>query len=358
MSEETIVVRPDQLHEFMLRVFTKQGLPEPDARTVADVLLAADVRGIDSHGVSRIFYYVMKLQAGTITKTPDVKVVNETAGTALIDGDNGMGPVIGKRAMALAIDKAEQCGIGFVGVRRSNHYGIAAYYTMMAVERGMLGMSGTNSICMVAPTYGAEQMFGTNPISLACPSAAGRPWVLDMSTSSAPFGKLELAMRSGTKVPSGWVQDGTGVPSDDPSVPMSGGALTPLGATPEMSSHKGYGLAVMVDVLSGVLNGALWGPRQEGLTRLRMEPSDVGHFFLALRVDGFRPLAEFGQAMDSMVEGLRGSKKAANSERIFTHGEKEFEEEIRRREQGIPLHPFVKGVIESQAQSNDVPLPW
>src|SRR5262245_57329549 len=214
----------------MLSLFGKQGLLPDDARTVADVLLAADLRGVDSHGVSRIFYYVMKLQAGSINKTPDVRVVSDAPACALIDGDNGMGPVVGKRAMKLAIEKAATQGIGFVAVRRSNHYGIAGYYAMMALERDMIGISGTNSVCMVAPTYGAEQMYGTNPLGVACPAAREEPWVLDMATSSAPFGKLELAMRSGSKVPTGWVQDGEGHPSDDPSMPMGAGALTPLGA--------------------------------------------------------------------------------------------------------------------------------
>lgn len=358
MSEPAAIVKPEALHQFMLQLFTKQGLPAEDARTVADVLLAADLRGVDSHGVSRIFYYMMKLQAGSINMTPDVRVVNETPACALIDGDNGMGPVVGKRAMQLAIEKAQSQGIGFVAVRRSNHYGIAGYYAMMALEHDMIGVTGTNSICMVAPTYGAEQMYGTNPLGVACPAGNEQPWVLDMATSSAPFGKLELAMRSGNKVPSGWVQDAEGRPSDDPSMPMGSGALTPLGATPEMSSHKGYGLAVLVDILSGVLSGALWGPRQEGLTRMRMEPSDVGHFFAALRIDTFRPIAEFKSNLDEMVAGLRGSRKAADQERIYVHGEKEHEEEERRKLNGIPLHPFVKGVIESQASTHDVPLPW
>ena len=358
MTEPAVIVKPEALHQFMVSLFTKEGLPPADARTVSDVLLAADLRGIDSHGVSRIFYYVMKLQSGTINKTPDVRVVSETPACALIDGDNGMGPVVGKRAMALAIDKAATQGIGFVAVRRSNHYGIAGYYAMLALERDMIGVTGTNAVCVVAPTYGAEQMYGTNPLSVACPAARQEPWVLDMSTSSAPFGKLELAMRSGNKVPTGWVQDKEGRPSDDPAMPMSDGAMTPLGATPEMSSHKGYGLAVLVDILSGVLTGALWGPKQEGLTRMRMEPSDVGHFFAAIRIDPFRPVADFKSNLDEMLEGLRASKKATGQERIYVHGEKEHEERERRKVNGIPLHPFVKGIIESQASSHDLPLPW
>jgi L-2-hydroxycarboxylate dehydrogenase (NAD+) len=358
LADPAVIVRPEALHAFMLALFSKQGLPAEDARTVADVLLAADLRGVDSHGVSRIFYYVMKLQAGTINKTPELRVLSDAPACALLDGDNGMGPVVGKRAMALAIEKAKTQGIGFVAVRRSNHYGIAGYYAMMALEQDMIGVTGTNSVCMVAPTFGTEQMYGTNPLSVACPTAEEEPWVLDMATSSAPFGKLELAMRTGSKVPSGWVQDKDGRPSDDPAAPMGDGALTPLGATPEMSSHKGYGLAVLIDILSGVLSGALWGPQQEGLTRMRMEPSDVGHFFAALRIDPFRPVAEFKSTLDDMLRGLRASRKAEGHERIYVHGEKEREEEARRRAHGIPLHAFVKGVIESQAATHSVALPW
>jgi len=358
MSEQFFRVKPEQLFDVICRILQKEGFPEEDAKTVAEVLLAADIRGIDSHGVSRMGYYLVKLQGKTINTKPKISIVNENGACALVDGDDGMGPVVGKFSMKLAIEKAKKHGAGFVAVRRSNHYGIAGYYSMMALEHDMIGISTTNAVCMVAPTFGAESMLGTNPISVAFPCGEEKPWVLDMATSTAPFGKLELAIRNQTGIPLGWVQDSEGRPWDDPQAPSKGGALTPLGATPEMASHKGYGLAALVDVLSGILSGALYGPKQEGLVKPRSEPSNVGHFFGAIRLDGFRPPGEFKKTMDEMIRGLRGSKKAAGCDRIYTHGEKEFDQEEERMKHGIPLHPLIKGAIEFQARSRDVPIPW
>jgi len=358
MTEESFVVMPDVLYDLVHQIFLKEKLPEEDAKTVADVLLSADIRGIDSHGVARIGYYVMKLQNGTINKNPDIKVANENETCALLDGDDGMGPVVGKRAMTIAIEKAGKYGSGFVSVKRSNHYGIAGYYSMMALERDMIGISTCNAVCMVAPTYSTEQMLGTNPISVAFPCGEQKPWVLDMATSTAPFGKLEIAMKNQTNVPVGWVQDPEGRPWDNPQAPSIEGALTPLGATPEMSSHKGYGLAALADILSAVLSGAIYGPHQEGLTRMSADPSNVGHFFGAIRLDGFRPVDEFKTTMDEMTLGFRNAKKAAGCDRIYTHGEKEFEHEEKRRKEGIPLHSIVKWVLEHQANEHGIPIPW
>ncbi len=358
MNGETLIVMPDALYELVHQIFLKEGLPEEDAKTVTEVLLTADIRGIDSHGVARIGYYVMKLQNGTINKHPNITIVNENETCALVDGDDGMGPVVGKRSMEIAIEKAEKYGSGFVSVRKSNHYGIAGYYTMMALEHDMIGISTTNAVCMVAPTFSSEQMLGTNPISVSFPCAEEKPWILDMATSTAPFGKLEIAMKNNSNVTLGWVQDSEGRPWDDPQAPIKGGALTPLGATYEMSGHKGYGLATLVDILSAVLSGALYGPNQEGLTRLSSDPSNVGHFFGAIRLDGFRPVDEFKATMDDMVRGLRGAKKSAGQDRIYTHGEIEFEHEEKRRKEGITLHPLVRLALEHQANTHDIPLPW
>jgi len=359
MEEEArLRVRPEDLHHVVREVFIKEGLPEEDAATVADALLAADIRGIESHGVARIGWYVLKLQRGMTNPRPSISVVNENDTCALVDADDAMGPVAGTYAMNLAIEKAKKHGAGFVAVRKSNHFGIAGYYAMMALEHDMLGLATTNAVCMVAPTFGVEHMLGTNPIAAAFPCKREKPWVLDMATSTAPFGKLENARRNRTRVPKGWVIDGEGNPWDDPDAPMKGGALTPLGGSYEMGGHKGYGLAVLADILSAVLSGAMYGPYQEGLTRISDQPADTGHFFGAIRLDGFRPVDEFKSTMDEMIQGLRNSKKAAGCDRIYYHGEIEHECEENYRKEGIPLHPIIKFTIESQAESHGIPLPW
>jgi L-2-hydroxycarboxylate dehydrogenase (NAD+) len=334
-------VQVEKLFELMKKLFAANGLPEKDAATAADALIAADIRGIDSHGASRLPYYLMKLKNKTVNSKPNIKIVQELPATALIDGDDGLGPVVAKYAMELAIKKAKETGAGLVSVRRSNHFGIAAYYSMMAVKEGMFGMAMTNAVSMVAPTFSAKGVLGTNPISVAAPAGKLRPFVLDMATSSVPFGKIELALKDNKKVPAGWLYDNQGEFTDDPSMIYKGGALAPLGGTRELGGHKGYGLALLVDILSAVLSNANYGAKQEGLMSMRPEPSNVGHFFMAFQVAGFRPVDEFGKTMEQALTSIKESPKAKGQERIFIHGEPEFEFEDERRKLGIPLHPLV-----------------
>jgi LDH2 family malate/lactate/ureidoglycolate dehydrogenase len=364
MAEDAgIRVKSEPLSEFCISVFVKQGVPQEDAAIVADNLVTADLRGVSSHGVARLRRYVKGLVDGVMLPNPDVRVLNETPATALIDAGDGLGQPVSKRAMDLAIQKAGQVGAGFVTVRNSNHYGIAGYYAMMALEHDMIGISMTNSAVLVVPTFGRDAMLGTNPISVAAPAGEERPFVLDMATSTVPRGKLEVYNRQNKPLPLGWATDETGQPTTDAArvldnfVKLAGGGLLPLGGAGELlSGHKGYGLGLLVDVLSGVLPGAGYAnhiyPKDEAGKPL---PANVGHFFGALRVEGFRPLDEFRATMDDLIRRLKNAPKAVGQERIYIHGEKEYEIAEDRSVHGVLLHPKVVADLRSMAAEFDVP---
>jgi L-2-hydroxycarboxylate dehydrogenase (NAD+) len=339
----------EPLKGFCVQVFQKLGVLEEDARITADVLVAADLRGVDSHGVARLRRYVNGLRDGMMVARPKVQVVTETPVTALIDAGAGLGQPASYRAMDTAIQKAMEYGAGFVTVRNSNHYGIAGYYAMMALEHDCIGISMTNSAALVAPTFGRDAMLGTNPIAVAVPAGKEHPFVLDMATSTVPRGKLEVYNRLEKPIPLGWATDETGTPTDDPGRVLenmkqgAGGGLLPLGGAGElMSGHKGYGLGLWVDIFCAVLSGAAYAdtvyPKTPDGKPL---PSKIGHFFGAWRVDGFRPVDEFTLAMDDLQRRLKDAAKAAGERRIYVHGEKEYEEAERRSRDGIPLNPKV-----------------
>jgi LDH2 family malate/lactate/ureidoglycolate dehydrogenase len=295
---------------------------------------------------------------------PEEVTVSETIATALIDGGGGLGQPVSERAMRLAMDKAATAGVGFVSVRNSNHYGIAGYYAMMALERDMIGISLTNAGHYVVPTFGRDAMLGTNPISVAAPAGRSRPFVLDMATSVVPLGKIEVYNRQEKDLPSGWATDQSGRGSSDTPLVLRnlvgrlGGGLFPLGGEGELfGGHKGYGLALTVDILSGILSGSAYSnllyPKDSDGQPL---PADIGHFFGAIRVDAFRPLDDFRDSMDDLLERLKNSPKAEGQERIYIHGEKEFETEDDRRQNGIPLHDKVVTVLQSYAEEWGLPL--
>ncbi|MBI2864669.1 MAG: Ldh family oxidoreductase [Chloroflexi bacterium] len=334
MERSPVRVDAEALHEFVVRVFEKMNVPSEDAETAADVLVQADLRGVDSHGVARLGkYYVAGLQMGIMNPRPEIKLVKETPATALIDGGGGLGMVVGAKAMNYCIRKAKQSGAAFVSVRNSNHFGVAAYYAMMALPQDMVGISLTQANARVVPTFGRQPMLGTNPISVAVPTREERPFVLDMATSVVARGKLEVAAREKRPIPLGWALDKVGNPTTDAREAMESRANLPLGGLTETGGHKGYGLALVVDILSGILSG--WGP---GAT---IKGLKVGHFFGALRVDGFRPVDEFKEMMDDMIRAIRASPKAPGQDRIYIHGEIEFEAEEENKKKGIPLHPEV-----------------
>lgn len=340
------LIQADVLRDFCGRVFRKCGVSAADARVAADVLVAADLRGIPSHGVARLrSFYVCRLQDGVMTPRPDVRIVRETPVTALLDGGGGLGHPTACRAMTLAIAKARRTGVGFVTVRNSNHFGIAGYYAMMALDKGCIGLAMTTSNRWVAPTFGRDARLGTNPIAVAAPAGGERPFVLDMATSTVTIGKLEVHERLGLPIPLQWATDHNGRPSADPAAvrqgvrALAGGGLLPLGgAGEETGGHKGYGLAAWVDIFSALLSGASCSDRNsEQDADGKARPGDIGHFFGVWRVAAFRPLAEFRAEMDAWLRRLKDAPKAAGCRRIYVAGEKEFEEADRRRREGIPL---------------------
>ncbi|HEY0899043.1 MAG TPA: Ldh family oxidoreductase [Sphingobacteriaceae bacterium] len=331
-----------QLRAFTRGIFIKIGCSEEHAELATDVLIRSDLRGIDSHGVARLSGYVRLWEKGRINSTPDIKVVYETPTTATVDGDSGLGLVVAPFAMKVAIEKAKQFGSGWVSVRNSNHFGIAGYHALMAVENDMIGFAMTNASPLVAPTFANERMLGTNPMCYAFPAGKYPPMIVDMATSAAANGKLEIAQRSGKKVPEGWIQDNAGKISTDPHELKSGGSLLPLGGDRDHGSHKGFGLSATVDILSAVLSGANYGPWVPPFVAF-MEPSSdpvgagIGHFLGAMRVDGFRPVEDFKAHMDNWIHRFKSARPIAEDQKVIIPGEPELEAEQIRKVQGIPL---------------------
>lgn len=331
--EEAEYVDWQALQALVTQAFQRLGLPPEDAALSAEVLVLADLRGVDSHGVQNSVpnIYVPQLRQGRINTRPRPQVVHETPSTATVDGDNGMGMVVGRYAMQLAIRKARDVGSGFVAVRNSNHYGMASYYAMMALPHDMIGMSTTSARPSVAPLGGRVPRLGTNPIAVAVPTLQEPPFVFDAATSTVAAQKVAIASLSGRRLPDGWIADREGRPSNDPRLPRDQRVLLPLGGgTREGGGHKGYGLAVLVDVFSGMLSGAGWSADVDGF--------NCGHFFGAWRVDAFRPAEEFKRHMDQMIRDLRATPPAAGFDRVRVAGELEYEAERERRAHGIPLH--------------------
>ncbi len=335
VDESYVRIPASVLLSFVESVLVKLGVPEEDAHVVADNLVMADLRGVESHGVQRLKRYVDGILSGGVNVHPQIKVIREGPCHALVDGDEGLGQVVGKFSMKLAIEKAEKNGVGFVVARNSNHYGIAGYYALMAVERGMVGISMTNSRPLVAPTGGVERFLGTNPIALAAPTG-GRPFLLDMATSVVPIGKLEVYRRKGMTIPEGWAMDKNGRITTSVEDVFGGGALLPLGGLGELlGGHKGYGLSVMVDILTGILGGGTWSRHVKNTSE---KHSEVDHLFMAINVEAFTDLEEFEERMRKMMNELRSSKKHPEFERIWIHGEKGFLTMETRKRIGIPVY--------------------
>ncbi len=315
------------------------GASEADAHTTADVLVASDIRGIESHGVARLEQYIGSIEAGVLDPRGQPEIVRQSAVTALIDAHNGLGQVSGVFAMRLAIEKARQTDVGIVSLRNGCHYGIAGYYAMMAIEHDMIGVSLTNSSPLVAPTGGRAPMLGTNPIAFAAPSGGPIPFVLDMATSTVPRGRIEVAARKNLPLYNGWALDEDGRPTLDSRAALNG-ALLPLGGAAESGGYKGYGLAAMVEVLCGVLSGSLYGPMIAQLWSME-RPSVLGQFFMALRPQAFGALDEFQQRLQDLQRLLKEGPLAADATEVLIAGEKEARATERNRRDGIPVHPSV-----------------
>lgn len=347
-----------QLFTFAEQVFLALGCPPDDARLATETLLSADLRGVDSHGVARLSGYVRLWEAGRINARSRVGVTYETPSTAVVDGDGGLGLVVGPKAMRVAMQKAAQVGTGWVSVKNSNHFGIAGYHAMLPLAQDMIGIAMTNASPLVAPTYSLDRLLGTNPIAVAVPAGEQPDFVLDMATTTAANGKLEIAQRKHLPIPEGWAQDAAGHPSTDANAVQNGGALQPLGGA--TGSHKGYGLGAVVDIFSAVLSGANYGPWVPPFVAFLQPPADpvgqgLGHFFGAMRVDAFRPADEFKQHMDQWITTFRQAKAVAGKQ-VLIPGDPERAMAAQRLLAGIPLLDAVVRDLEGVGKKFGVPL--
>jgi len=336
----------NQLYNFTQNIFEAIGCPQSQAVTATRVLLSADLRGVDSHGIARLSGYVRLWEAKRVNATPVLKIIHETPSTAVVDADSALGLVAGPLAMEIAIEKAKNVGTGWVSVQNSNHYGIAAAHAMMALKNDMIGISMTNASPLVAPTFSIQKMLGTNPICVAVPAGDQPPFVADLATTTAANGKLEILQRKNKDAPLGWVQDAEGNASTDANILKKGGALLPLGGDREHGSHKGYALGAVVDIFSALLSGANYAPWVPPFPAYVPMPEKqpgkgIGHFFGAMRIDAFRPAAAFKKDMDDWILGFKNAKPFSEQQKVLVPGDPEREMEIIRKEKGIPLLPAV-----------------
>jgi L-2-hydroxycarboxylate dehydrogenase (NAD+) len=333
------------IERFTVDVMVKAGIPQEDAKIIADVLLQADKSGIDSHGVNRLkSIYLDRIKDGILYPVTDFKIVKEGPATAVIDGNNGMGHVVSYKAMKLAIEKAGKYGMSMVAVRNSSHFGIAGYYAMMAVRENMIGITGTNARPSIAPTFGVENMLGTNPLTFGIPSDEPFPFLLDCATSITQRGKIELYAREGKEMPKGWVIDVNGESKTNSREVLDDliagrAALTPLGGIgEETAGYKGYGYATVVEILSSALQQGAFLKMIMGVKDGRKVPYSLGHFFIAIDISAFTDPDDFKKTTGSILRELRSSKKMPGQNRIYTAGEKEHFVWLERQEKGLPLN--------------------
>lgn len=345
-NDEIYWIPFDVMERFMVDVFIGLGVPEEDARICTDVLITADKHGIDSHGIGRLKpIYYDRIRLGIQEAVTHFEAVREGPTTAVIDGHNGMGHVISYRAMQMAIEKAERFGLGMVVVRNSTHYGIAGYYPRMAIKRGMIGITGTNARPSIAPTFGVENMLGTNPLTFGIPTDEDFPFLLDCATSVSQRGKIEVYARADKEIPPGWVIDETGNTRTDTKqilidLVQGKAALTPLGGLGEdQGGYKGYGYATVVEILSAALQQGAYLKALSGFdANGSPQPYHLGHFFMAIQVEAFTDLSSFKHTVGDILRQLRSSQKAPGTEQIYTAGEKEHLAWLDRKNKGVPIN--------------------
>ena len=356
-SDSYVRVAAEDLKRTVAKLLEKSGALPSHADIASDVLVTADLRGIESHGVGRLLpYYISRLQKGFMNPRPDYSVVQSFGATFVLDGDNGLGHPACHLAMQRCIELAKKFGVAMGGIRNSNHFGIAAYYSMMALKDNMVGICLSNSMPLVIPTFSKERLLGTNPISIAVPAGKTRPFVLDMATSVAPIGKVQVGRRKGVQVPPQWGADHRGRATSDPAQILEGGGLFPLGGPAETGGYKGYGLAAAVDIFSGVLTGA--GFLSSVLSaQSSPDPCQIGHFVMAIQVEAFMDIELFKERMDSFVRELQTAPLAEGSEKIFVAGEKEFLQWEVNMERGVPVHKKVWEELTAMAMDLGIRLP-
>jgi len=333
------------IEKFMVNVLEKAGIPKDDARIVSDVLIQADKFGFDSHGVNRLkTIYLDRIKEGILNPVTNYEIIKESPTTAVVDGHNGMGHVIAHKAMSLAIDKAKKFGMGMVAVRNSTHYGFAGYYPLMAVYENMIGITGTNARPSIAPTFGVENMLGTNPLTFGIPSDEPFPFLLDCATSIIQRGKVELYAREGKEMPKGWVIDANGDSKTNSREVLDDliagrAALTPLGGVgEETAGYKGYGYSTVVEILSAALQQGAFMKMLLGVKDGKKVPYPIGHFFIVIDINAFTDPDSFKKTTGDILRELRASRKMPGKDRIYTAGEKEYDTWMFRKDRGVPFN--------------------
>lgn len=344
-------VKVEVLKGFVTEVLRAAGVPEANAAIAAEVLIKADLRGVDSHGIARLDIYVKRIRQGLIDGKAEPRVIREMPAAATVDGQNGLGQVAGTKAMDLCIKKARSAGAAAVAVRNSNHFGIGAYYALRAVPHDCIGVALSNASPLMVPFGGRDQLLGTNPMAVAIPAGEEKPVVLDMATAQQARGKIEIALRKGEKIPLGWAVDKDGNPTDDPAKALEGSLLP-------MSGAKGYGLAYILDVFSGVLSGALFLNQIGALFTDFTRPQQLGHFFAAFYVGAFMDVAEFKARMDKSIRTIHESRPAPGFSRVLVPGEPEVLEEEKRLREGVPVSDKVYAALKAVATETGVAVPF
>jgi len=351
------------LFHYTKQLFISIGCPQEDAETISEVLMAAELRGIPSHGLMRVNDYVSLWESGHINLTPQIKIIYQTPSTLTIDADNGFGMIAAKKAMKLVIEKAQNIGTAWASVINSNHYGIAGFYALMATQENMIGISGTNANPLVAPTWSISRMLGTNPLAVAIPTKSYPPFVADFATSPIARGKLALLEKEGKTIDYGFVQDDEGNPSHEPGILKQGGAIVPLGGDFEHGSHKGYCMSAIIDIFSSVLGGANFGPfvpPQVGyLQPPKYQPGKgLGHFFGAFRIDAFRPANEFLESMDEWITTFKNAQPDAKHSHVLIPGEPEYEKTQYHLQNGILIKPEVQADLIKISEKYNIQHPF
>jgi LDH2 family malate/lactate/ureidoglycolate dehydrogenase len=321
--------RPEELHKFCCAILERLKVAPEGAKEVADCLLQADLRGVDSHGMVRLPVYAERIRKGVVNPRPVTRIIRTSAATALLDGDNGLGAVVGSRAMEKAIELAADIGVSFVGVRRSNHFGIAAFYAQKAVRKGLIGCAASNAPPHMAPFGGRARFLGTNPFSIGIPAGKQPPLVFDASTSVVARGKIIVAAKENNAIPAGWAIDPDGNPTTDAKAALAG-AVLPFGGP------KGSAISLIIDVLCGVLTGAAFALTLNTLENLRAQ-QNLGHVLVAMRTDIFVTAEDFASRMDEILRTLKSSPPAPNTEQVLIPGEIEQQNEAKNQTVGVPL---------------------
>lgn len=362
MTTRTTTISKSRLKNFLEEVFLNLGYPTEKVEKAVSILLKADLKGVDSHGAARLKGYLRQIDEGVINVEAQPEVVHETPSTATLDAKQSLGLLSAQDGMQIAIDKAKNVGSGWVAIKNSSHFGIASAHTDLALEEGMIGLAMTNASPLVAPAGSTEAMLGTNPICFAVPAGEESPVIVDLATTVVANGKLEIAGRNGENIPSGWAQDKAGNPSNDPDALKNGGTLLPLGGDFDHSSHKGYALGSIVDIMSGILPGANFGPWVPPFVPFLDQTDEkvgegIGHFVGAWRVDAFRPKADFEEAVDKWIRTMRNAEAAEQERSVKVPGDPEREIWAKREKDGIPVNGQVYEdllAIQSRFGLNDL----